>query len=398
MLSPVGQPTLGSPISGGGMKGGAWGIAITPGGTVWVPAFGAAAMSQYSPTGNSLSPSTGWTNGHLNHPQGTAVDQKGNLWIANNYGPESAPGQGNVVVYPGGDPSKAFTISGGGLNHPFAIQIDGYGRAWVTNAGLGGAKLVGTKAAILVGKFGGSITVIGPDFKPTSFSPIQSKSFKWPLGLAIDAKNNAWTANYFSNTVTQIRPDGTIAGVYKLPHGTLPWSEAIDGSGRVWVAGFGIPYVWLLCGTNTAACPPGSSTGTILSPWFGFQSAAFQHFTSVQFDQSGNAWLSNNWSQLAPPVGGVGIAEIVGVATPVCTPLTPLPVRPSAASTTACPPQTAMHLAATPTPASAATPTDAANTGRSIGPSGWHWAMMAAALAVLAAGAVLYLRRRRVRS
>ena len=398
VLSPVSQPALGSPISGGGMRGGAWGIAITPGGTVWVPAFGAAAMSQYSPMGNPLSPNTGWTNGHLNHPQGTAVDQKGNLWIANNYGPESAPGQGNVVVYPGGDPSKAFAISGGGLNHPFAIQIDGYGRAWVSNAGLGGAKLVGTKAAILGGKFGGSITVIGPDFKPTSFSPIQSKSFKWPLGLAIDAKNNAWTANYFSSTVTRIRPDGIIAGVYELPHGTLPWSEAIDGSGRVWVAGFGIPHVWLLCGTDTAACPPGSSTGTVLSPWFGFQSAAFQHFTSVQLDQSGNAWLSNNWSQLVPPVGGVGIAEIVGVATPVCTPLTPLPVRPSAASGTACPPQTAVHLAATPTPASAATPTAAASASQHIAPSGWHWAAIAAALAVLAAGAVLFLRRRRVRS
>jgi hypothetical protein len=96
-------------------------------------------MSQYSAAGIPLSPSTGWTNGALNHPQGVAVDQKGNVWIANNYGPESAPGQGNVVVYPGGDPSKAFTISGSGLNHPFAVQIDGYGRAWVTNAGLGGA-------------------------------------------------------------------------------------------------------------------------------------------------------------------------------------------------------------------------------------------------------------------
>src|SRR5215467_8080337 len=181
VLSPVGQPTLGSPISGGGMKGGAWGIAITPDGTVWVPAFGGAAVSQYSPAGAPLSPRTGWTNGHFNHPQGTAVDQQGNLWIANNYGPESAPGQGNIVVYPGGDPSKAITITGGGLNHPFAVQIDGYGRAWVTNAGPGGAKLVGTKAAILVGKFGGSITDIGPDFKPASSSPIQSKSFKWPL-------------------------------------------------------------------------------------------------------------------------------------------------------------------------------------------------------------------------
>jgi hypothetical protein len=130
VLNRVGQPALGSPIGGGGMKGGAWGAAIAPDGSFWAGSFGGAAMSHYSAAGIPLSPSTGWTNGALNHPQGVAVDQKDNVWIANNYGPESAPGQGNVVVYPGGDPSKAFTISGSGLNHPFAVQIDGYGRAW----------------------------------------------------------------------------------------------------------------------------------------------------------------------------------------------------------------------------------------------------------------------------
>jgi hypothetical protein len=55
--------------------------------------------------------------------------------------------------------------------------------------------------------------------------------------------------------------------------------------------------VWLLCGADTAACPPGSTAGAIL-PQAGFQSAAFQHFTSIQVDQSGNIWLSINWSTL----------------------------------------------------------------------------------------------------
>jgi hypothetical protein len=79
----------------------------------------------------------------------------------------------------------------------------------------------------------------------------------------------------------------------------------------------------------------------VLSPRNGFQSKAFQHFTSVQFDQSGNVWLSNNWSSLKPVVGGVGIAEIVGAATPVCAPLTPLPVKPASGTGTSCPVQAA---------------------------------------------------------
>jgi hypothetical protein len=159
------------------------------------------------------------------------------------------------------------------------------------------------------------VTVINPDFKPASFSPIQGSSFKWPLGLPVDSSNDVWTANYFSSTVTEIRSDGAVAGVYQLPTGTLPGSVAVDGSGRIWVFGFGRPQVWLLCGVNLAACPPGPRVGQLLSPPLGFQSAAIQHVASGQIDQSGNIWISN-WSQLLPPAGGVGIVELIGIRHP----------------------------------------------------------------------------------
>jgi hypothetical protein len=188
-------------------------------------------------------------------------------------------------------------------------------------------------------------------------------------------------ANYFGSTVTKIRPEGTVAGDFQLPDGTLPWSQAVDGSDRVWVAGFARPAVWLLCGATTDACSPNSSTGTILSPPDGFASKAFQHFTSIQIDQSGNVWLSNNWSNLVPPVGGVGIAEIVGAATPVCTPLTPLPVKPSADSEPACPQQFAPAVSPPTTDDSSGTPI-------------WVWVAIALAVIVIASGVVVLLRRR----
>lgn len=345
VLDPTGRPVLGSPIQGGGMKGGDWGAAVAPDGTVWMSSYGGNSVAHYSATGTPLSPPEGWRNGGLVHPQGIAVDQRGNVWIANNYGLETAPGQGNVVVYPHGDPAKAITITGGGLNHPFAVQIDGFGRAWVSNAGLGGAQLVNTRLAPLIGKFGGSVTVIGPDFRPTAASPIESSSFKWPLSIAIDSRNNAWVNSYLSSAVTELRPDGTVAGVHRLPERTLPWSVAVDGSDRVWVAGFLTPGVWTLCGADTSACPPGSTTGAVISPPEGFRNKAIQHLTAVQIDQSGNVWLANNWSHIVPPAGGIGLVELIGLATPVCTPLTPVPMRPSSATATACPSRTA---AATP--------------------------------------------------
>lgn len=335
---PVGNPTLNSPITGGGMKAGAWGIAIDHGASVWVPSYGGNAMAKFSASGEPLSPATGFKNGDLNHPQGTAVDQKGNVWIANSYGLKGNPGKGSVIVYPHGDPSKAITITGGGLDHPFSIQIDGYGRAWVSNARLNGAKLLDSR--VPKGHVGGSVTVIGPDFKPTSFSPVKDNSFDFPLGLAVDSKNNVWVPSFVSNSVTELGPDGKVTGVHKLPTTIAPWSVAIDGSDRVWVAGFGAPAVSVLCGVNTSACPSGSSTGSVLSPPGGYRSKSIQHLTAVQLDQSGNVWLANNWSKLVPPTGGNGLVELIGVATPVCTPLNPLPTRPAATSPTACPTQT----------------------------------------------------------
>lgn len=328
---PTGRPTLGSPISGGGMKAGAWGLAIDHNGSVWAPSYGGNAISKYSASGKPLSPSSGWKNGDFVKPQGVAVDQRGNIWIANSYGLKGRAGAGSVVVYPHGDPSKAISITDKSFNHPFAVQIDGQGRAWVTNSHLSFEEI---RQSGRPSNVGGSVTVIGPDFKPLSSTT--DKSIQGPVGLALDSKGNAWVANFFSSAVTEIRPNGTVAGVHQLPKKVFPWSVAIDGQDRVWVAGFGNSSVSLLCGLNAAACPSGASAGTVLSPTQGFQNKAIQHLTAIQIDPSGNAWVANNWSKIAPPTGGVGLVELVGAGTPVCTPLTPLPMRPSSATTSAC--------------------------------------------------------------
>ena len=259
--TPRASRRSGSPIEGGGMKAGAWGIAITPGGTVWMRASAARRWHSTRRRATPLSPATGWTNGHLNHPQGIAIDQKGNVWIANNYGPESAPGQGNVVVYPGGDPAKAFTISGGGLNHPFAVQIDGYGRAWVTNAGLGGARLVNTRAAILAGKFGGSVTVIGTRLQARRLLA-DPEQF---LQVAARPRHRLQEQRLGHELLQQHgdRDPAQRRRRWRVP-AARDGSPVVGGHrrvGSVWVAGFATPHVWQLCGAESAACPPGHPPG-----------------------------------------------------------------------------------------------------------------------------------------
>lgn len=342
VLNTVGAPILGSPIYGGGLDGQGWGNAIAPDGSVWIGNYHAGSISKFSADGKPLSPDTGWNNGDLSFVQGMAFDAVGNLWIANNTGKDTPPGSGSVVVYPQGDPSKAFAITGGGIDHPFAVQIDNQGRAWVSNGGIG----FESEDVQLADKFGGSVTLINPDYSINPVSPITDSEMRRPMGIALDSKGNAWVALFDNGMVYQISPDGIIAGKYKTGSALTPWGIAVDGDDRVWVADFRLPGVTLLCGVNLDVCPPGSKTGDVLSPGEnGFQSSAFQHFTSIQFDASGNIWLSNNWSALKPPTGGVGVVKMLGLATPVCAPLLGQPVKPSL--TNACAGSQAAALPAT---------------------------------------------------
>lgn len=323
VLDPAGTPILGSPLTGGGIRGSGWGAAIAPDGSAWFSNFGGNSVSAFAPDGTPISPASGWTNGGFDSPQGLAIDQRGNVWVANSTASSSGSDPGSVVVYPGGDPAQAVAITAGGIDHPFSVQIDGDGNAWVANAG--------TK--------GGSVTVITPEFEPTKFSPIEDPALQSPKGLALDSEGNAWVSSFDQSAIVLIRRDGTVdpRGPFPLPGNLGPWGIAVDGADRVWVGGFSVESVFLLCGVDRSACPPGSKTGDILSPAvFGFHNQSFQHITAVQIDPSGNVWAANNWSALTPPAGGDGLMELVGLAPPVCTPLVGLPVQPSTGSGQVC--------------------------------------------------------------
>ena len=102
------------------------------------------------------------------------------------------------------------------------------------------------------------------------------------------------------------------------------WGLAIDGKDRVWIGGFENAIIMELCGRQTSACPPGSKTGSVLSPKNGYTNAAMQRLTSVAIDTSGNVWGAHNYSTSAPIsgyVGGNGLYEIIGAAAPVRTPI-----------------------------------------------------------------------------
>lgn len=312
VLSPTGEPILGSPITTGGLAGAGFGMAIDQNGNAWVANFGGSSISLFDSQGQALA-ATGYTNGMIDKPQGIAIDQQGNVWIPNFHG-------NSVTVYRGGDPEQAQPpIQGGGLERPFAIAIDGGGNAWVTDQSTSPAP--------------GAVTKLDPSGTPSPSSPITGGGLRSPQGIAVDSHGNLWVANLLSHSVTEISNAGEVYKRSPIRVDSLrgPWGVAVDGDDNVWVAGFYGVTLTQLCGQD-ANCPPGKRTGDPISPRrTGFVSEGIQHLTAVQVDQSGNVWVANNWSTGSPLshfVGGNGLVEFIGMAAPVKTPLIGPPQSP----------------------------------------------------------------------
>ncbi|SRR5579885_302744 len=137
----------------------------------------------------------------------------------------------------------------------------------------------------------------------------KSRTFKtggnYPEGIGIDAADNVWIANRYSNTVTELSNSGVLLGSF--PVGARPHGLKIDSAktGNIWVqntAGSG-PGAPASCpnstsGTVTALAPDGSLIGTFCTN--GDQP---QH---AQFDSSGNIWVTNQGSNTVAELTGAG--------------------------------------------------------------------------------------------
>ena len=130
VFQPNGKPADGayygtpvSPITGGGILGGGYGMAIDPQGSVWEGNFGwggldptptgNGSVSQFTPSGDPISGPLGYQGGPV-RAQGMAFDPDGNLWITS-YGTDS------VWVFLKGDPNNAVSFQEYNGSQPFDV-------------------------------------------------------------------------------------------------------------------------------------------------------------------------------------------------------------------------------------------------------------------------------------
>lgn len=284
---PSGGPFFPSGITGSGL-GSSYGIALDASDNVWIPNReggannGIGTVTELNSAGQPLSGNAGYTTGGLNYPIALATDTNGSTWVVD-YGNSHL-----TVLSSSGQPlSGASGYTSDLFAFPVAIAIDASHGAWVANQG------------------GTTITHVSADGQTF----LNSNCCNGASGLAIDGQGIIWVANYYGNTVSRVSPNGAVLASTLLDGGIdHPQAIAIDGAGTAWIANYRGNTLTELAGTAS------TSPGQALSPTAGYLTDAnLSEPSGAAIDASGNLWISN--------FGADTLTEIIGLATPVKTPL-----------------------------------------------------------------------------
>jgi hypothetical protein len=106
------------------------GIAVDQSGNVWVADYNASAVVELTSTG-SVAHRAILAGGNAG-PQGIAVDGSGNVWASNYYGNSLAELVGSTAVVV--SPPQGYGLDAA-LNEPYGLAVDASGNLWLSNAG-----------------------------------------------------------------------------------------------------------------------------------------------------------------------------------------------------------------------------------------------------------------------
>ena len=264
------------------------GIAIDANQNAWVADAGVSNLTEFSTVGVPTVPS--FTGGGLASPQNVSIFGTSAIWVAN-FGNTSIPGNVSLFNASGVAQSPATGFTGiGGISVPVAVAVDQFGQAWVANKGTSGT---------------GSVSKLKSD--GTALSPTTGYTgggVNFPSSVAIDFYSNVWVTNYNGNSITELQntgvpkspSNGYIGGGLNNPTGI-----AIDGAGIAWIANSG----------NNSVSKFGE--GPALSPNSGYATPLLTFPQAIAVDGAGSVWVANG--------GANSVTQLIGLATPVATPL-----------------------------------------------------------------------------
>jgi YD repeat-containing protein len=199
--------------------------AVDDEGNVWVADAGNHRVQEFDPEWNPIGQfgTYGTAAGQLASPSGVAVDPDGNVWVADtgNHRLQKFDANGDFLLEAGSQGS-----ANGQFNSPSGVATDAEGNVWVADTGNHRVQQLGPQGQF-IRKFGSQGSANG--------------QFVGPSAVAIDGQGNVWVADLFNGRVQQFDSQGGFIrefGVQGSGDGQLsfPQGLTVDRSGDVWVA------------------------------------------------------------------------------------------------------------------------------------------------------------------
>ena len=332
------QPTIGSVtdfsigiIYGSTVINKPFSVAIDAGGNAWLANSSGNTLTKLSPAGAVLSGTGYGSSSTLSAPFSLAIDgTTGTVWAANQ-------GNNSVTKFPStGGAGTVF--SGNGIDSPKDLSVDNLGNLWIPDQGLLGLLLPniavisrnGTAATSTISSLLGSPVGTAIDgsnnlwatysalTNVTDYNTTAKSSTTYLLAgglaggneIAIDNNENVWcTAGGvlgLLSGVSLITNHGVTIGDYTAALLTAPVGIAVDGANNAWITNTGTNVLVELA-TNGSAISPRSPASGYLVP--GISGGA----NNVAVDGAGDVWVPNS--------AGASVTELIGIASPVVTPL-----------------------------------------------------------------------------
>jgi sulfur carrier protein ThiS len=287
---------------------------ITPVGTNWVVSTFAGQAGQYG-----FNDGTG-TNAIFNRPNGTAVDNNGNVYVADadNSTIRMVNSLGVVSTMAGSGPDSEGSVNGTGsdarFDSPLDVAVDSNGNVYVADSGNNTIRKITSQAVVstLAGLAGttGANDGAGSDAR-----------FDYPESVAVDSNGNVYVADSYNATIRKVTSEGLVTTIAGLAYyagtndgvGTNarfcgPDGVAVDSAGNVYVAdseNYTIRKItpvgtsWVVSTIAGLAGYAGATDGTN-------SAARFKYPGDLAVDSAGNVYVAdagNGLIRMITPVG-----------------------------------------------------------------------------------------------
>ena len=312
------------------------GPAIDSSGNIYVADFGSSTIRKITPAGvvTTLAGTAGvagsldgtGTAARFNQPSGVAVDNSGNLYVAdsgNNQIRKVVIATGVVTTFAGSTLAGAGGSDGTGnvalFSRPRGIAVDGAGNIYVADADNNTIRKI-TSAGVVTTVAGAANT-----YGSTDSTTATSARFDFPCSLAVDTAGNIYVADQANQTIRKISTAGVTtlagnAGASGAVDGTgtaarfyRPSGVALDGSGNLYVTDYSndlIRKITPSSGTVTTVAGVAGVTGIqdgsgylLISP------SLFNGPSATATDAAGNVYVADTNNQVIRKISPSGLSS-----------------------------------------------------------------------------------------